>query len=185
MRATSRDALAHALNRRLALARVLADAVEQRAGVVCERVPVFGAQGDELRDQALVAVPGDRRSAEQPGVATLLADLAREPVEVLERLVVRGQHVRGVLDRERPERVQAPHHLGPEVAGLGRDLVQQQQPLERLAHVRAVTSASFGAANGSASSCESDRTCAGSTSSSPYTTESARSVGVNVPSTRS
>src|SRR5438034_11375044 len=52
-------------------------------------------------------------------------------------LVRPGEHVDRVLDRDRAETLQPAPHLDPEVVGLGRDLVDEQDPAGRsgLRHV--------------------------------------------------
>src|SRR5438034_6110664 len=46
-------------------------------------------------------------------------------------LVRPGEHVDRVLDRDRAETLQPAPHLDPEVVGLGRDLVDEQDPAVR------------------------------------------------------
>ena len=55
-------------------------------------------------------------------------DLPPHPLEVLEGLVAPRQHVDGVLHRDRSKALEAPADLHPEVAGLGRDLVDEEEP---------------------------------------------------------
>src|SRR5205823_189853 len=71
------------------------------------------------------------------GLPAASHDLPHVPLEVFDRLVRPGEHVDRVLDRDRAETLQPAPHLDPEVVGLGRDLVDEQDPAVRgsLRHV--------------------------------------------------
>src|SRR3989442_1276498 len=55
-------------------------------------------------------------------------DFLEQPAEVLDRLIVVGEDPDGVLDGHGADALQPAPHLHPEVVGLRRDVVKQQQP---------------------------------------------------------
>jgi hypothetical protein len=66
--------------------------------------------------------PTDRR------LAAPLDDLTEDPLEVLHALLGLGEDVHGVLDRHGADARQAPPDLHPEIVGLGRNLMNEEQP---------------------------------------------------------
>src|SRR5207244_195753 len=65
------------------------------------------------------------------GLPAARHDLPALPLEVFDRLVRPGEHVDRVLDRDRAETLQPAPYLHPEVVGLGRDLMDEQDPTVR------------------------------------------------------
>ena len=55
-------------------------------------------------------------------------DLPAHPLEVLEGLLAARQDVHGVLDGDRAQALQTSADLDAQVAGLGRDLVDEEEP---------------------------------------------------------
>ena len=86
------------------------------------------ARSPEHLLELLVGEPFDQARLDQRGVSTPFDDLTQDPVEVLEGLVAGGQRVDGVLDPDRAEALEPAPDLHPEVAGLRRDLVDEEQP---------------------------------------------------------
>ena len=63
------------------------------------------------------------------GIAAAGGDLPQDPLEILHSLIPAWQHVHRVLDRHRAQALEPAPDLHPEVIGLRRDLMDQQQPL--------------------------------------------------------
>src|SRR5262249_10697097 len=76
----------------------------------------------------LVAEPIDEVGLADHPFAAALLDLAQQPLEVLERLLARRQHIDRVLDRDRAETLQPPPDLDPQIGGLRRQLGNQEKP---------------------------------------------------------
>src|SRR6266550_3947703 len=55
-------------------------------------------------------------------------NLLQQPTKVFDRLIVVREDPHRVLDRHRADALQPAPHLHPEVIGLRRDLVEQQEP---------------------------------------------------------
>ena len=119
---------------RLSRSRLLSTAARgglQRAGLAAQQLVVGVARGVEERLHGIVGKAFDEARFADRRVATAGHDLAPDPLEVLERLLVPRQHVDGVLDRNRAEPLQTPADLDPQVARIRRDLVDQDEPAAR------------------------------------------------------
>jgi hypothetical protein len=78
--------------------------------------------------QLAVGQAVDERRLADNRLAAALDDLLGEPGEVLARLGIRRKRVHGAFHRHRAQRLQPPPHLHPRIGGLGRQLMDQQQP---------------------------------------------------------
>ena len=96
----------------------------------CARSPRC-ARASNSRAQLAVGQAFDQLRLADQRLAAAFDDLLGEPGEVLARLGVAGQRVDRVLHRHRAQRLQPPPHLDPRIGGLGRQLMNQQQPLGR------------------------------------------------------
>src|SRR5207253_2529421 len=64
-----------------------------------------------------------------PGcLAASVHDFAPQPLKVFAGLLGVGQYINGVLDRHRADPLQAAPDLDPEIVGLGRELMDEEQP---------------------------------------------------------
>ena len=133
---------ARRLRRRTSVAALASAPVSRplprRVAAVCERARLTRERG-VVRSRAALKRPSmaasDRPSTKRASqtVASPAAgdDLPAHPLEVLEGLVAARQDVDGVLDRHRAQRLQTPPDLHPQVAGRGRDLVDEDEPPRR------------------------------------------------------
>ena len=76
-----------------------------------------------------VRQPLDELRLADQRLATLTEDLAGQFAQARTTLAIGWQDIHGVLERHRPEPGQPAPDLHPQVVRLGRDLVDQQQPL--------------------------------------------------------
>src|SRR5882724_1928908 len=82
----------------------------------------------EKRLDLPVGQPGDERRFTNRGLSPAILDLPQDPLEVLGRLLGPRKHVHRVLDRDCPDSLQAAPDLHAKVVGLGRKLVDEQEP---------------------------------------------------------
>ena len=82
----------------------------------------------EQRLQLAIGQPVDQGRLADDRLAAALDDLLGKPGEVLARLDVRRQRIDRALHRDRAQRLQAAPDLDPRIGGLGRQLMDQQQP---------------------------------------------------------
>src|SRR5207244_1191226 len=115
----------------LALLRLRAQLARHGARVVGQRDVVRLARRAKERLDVVVLHPLDEPRVADRRLAALLDDLARDPLEVLARLLVQRQHVDAVLDRDGADLRQALADLGAEVRGLRWDRVDQEEPMLR------------------------------------------------------
>src|SRR5919198_773102 len=104
------------------------DGISNSASFLRDLPVVRVTRGVEQRLDLVVPKPVDEGSFAQRRIAAFPDDLAQDPFEVLASLVASRQHVDRVLDRDRPEGLEPSPDLHPEVRGLRRDLVDQQEP---------------------------------------------------------
>ena len=88
------------------------------------RVPLGPEHGLDL----LVGGARQHRPAAEGGLAALRPDLANQPLEVLPGVLPARQQVDRVLERHGAHPLQPAADLDPEIVGLGRDLVDEQEP---------------------------------------------------------
>ena len=69
----------------------------------------------------------EARLAER-GLASLLSDLSKKPLEIFVRTVAPWKDIDRVLDGDRAETLQASADLHAEIVRLGRDLVNEDEP---------------------------------------------------------
>jgi hypothetical protein len=62
------------------------------------------------------------------GLAPVGGDLPPQPAKILDRLGAGGQEVDRVLERHRADALETAADLDPEIVGLGRDLVDEEEP---------------------------------------------------------
>src|SRR5205807_6918213 len=93
-----------------------------------DRLVISVARGAEHLLHLLVVQPLDEPRLDQRRIASALDDLAQDPVQVLLRLLARGQGIDRVLDSNSTELLQPPPDLDAEVARLGRNLMNEQEP---------------------------------------------------------
>src|SRR3989454_2912343 len=82
---------------------------------------------EQRRDVAVPQAVHEVPPAHRP-LAPAVHDFLEQPAEVLDRLIVVGEDPDGVLDGHGADALQPAPHLHPEVVGLRRDVVKQQQP---------------------------------------------------------
>src|SRR2546426_7135408 len=82
---------------------------------------------EQRRDVAVPQAVHEVPPAHRP-LAPAVHDFLEQPAEVLDRLIVVGEDPHGVLDGHGADALQPAPHLHPEVVGLRRDVVKQQQP---------------------------------------------------------
>ena len=100
----------------------------KRTGLAGKRPVVrLTSRVEERLDRGVLEPLHEARFANR-GIAPAGDDLPAHPLEVLEGLLALGQHIHGVLHRHGAEPLQAPAHLHPQVAGLGRNLVNEDEP---------------------------------------------------------
>ena len=112
-----------------AVGQVVGEAGGELARLDHDALVVLVARRVEQRLQLAVGQAFDQRRLADDRLAAALDDLLGEPGEVLARLGVGRQRIDGALHRHRAQRLQAPPHLHPRIGGLGRQLVDQQQPV--------------------------------------------------------
>ena len=101
----------------------------QRARVALDGGVVGVALGSEYGLDLLVARAGQQGATAERGPTALRLDLTRQPLEVFPGFRPSGQDVDGVLERDGTEPLQAAPDLHPEIVGLGRDLMDQEEPV--------------------------------------------------------
>src|SRR5438034_265317 len=96
---------------------------------VAHRGRVLGpaSLAEQRRDVAVAQAVHEVPPAHRP-LAPAVHDFLEQPAEVLDRLIVVGEDPDGVLDGHGADALQPAPHLHPEVVGLRRDVVKQQQP---------------------------------------------------------
>src|SRR3989454_9396738 len=82
---------------------------------------------EQRRDVAVPQAVHEVPPAHRP-LAPAVRDLLEQPAEVLDRLIAVGEDPDGVLDGYGADALQPAPHLHPEVVGLRRDVVKQQEP---------------------------------------------------------
>ena len=107
---------------------IVAERRGEGAELLGELLVILVARSVEQGPDLLVGEALDEPGLADDRLAAALHDLAQEPLEVLLRLGRRGQRVDGVLDRDRADALEPPPDLDPQVGGLGRQLMDQQQP---------------------------------------------------------
>ena len=93
------------------------------------------SRGPKHLFQLGIADPVQKRGPTQRRLPSFGPNLPGQPVKVLDRIVLQWKDIDRVLQRNRPQPLEPAPDLHPEVVGLGRDLVDQQEPLPRLRSV--------------------------------------------------
>lgn len=109
------------------------------AGIIL--ITLFAEGADDLP----IRCAFNRAGEEDGRLAARGLDLLLEPLEVFMRSLVEGQHVDRVLDRHRPELLQLAPGAHAQVRRLGRQLVNQQNPIlfrRAVSHIFSNSSAS-------------------------------------------
>ncbi len=75
-----------------------------------------------------IAQAVDKVSPAHRAFPPALHDLLQEPSKVFERLIAMREDPNRILDRHGADALQAAPHFYPEVVGLRRDLVEQEEP---------------------------------------------------------
>ena len=85
--------------------------------------------GLERGDEPAIRFRIDERTLGEGGFPAIRRDLTRQPFEVLTRLVADRQDVYGAFQGHGSDALQAPPELHPQIVGLGRELMDQHEPL--------------------------------------------------------
>ena len=112
--------------------QVVAEAARHLARLGRDAPVVLVTRRIEQRLQLAIGQPVDQGRLADDRLAAALDDLLGEPGEVLARLGIGRQRVDGALHRDRAQRLQPPPDLHPRIGGLGRQLMDQQQPARAL-----------------------------------------------------
>ena len=108
--------------------RIVAERRGDGAELLGEFLVILITRSVEQGPNLLIGEALDEPGLADDRLAAALHDLAQEPLEVLLRLGRRGERVDGVLDRDGADALEPPPDLDPQVGGLGRQLVDQQEP---------------------------------------------------------
>ena len=84
---------------------------------------------EKLAD-VLISQPVDQAGLAEKGLTAAFDDLAQQPLKILLRPFAHRQCMHGVLHRDRADPLQPPPDLDPQIGGLGRKLVNEQQPAQ-------------------------------------------------------
>ena len=92
---------------------------------------VVGIAGliEQLAD-LIIRKPVDEAGLAQERLTATFDDLAQQPFEILLGPFAHGERMHGILDRDRADPLQPAPDLDPEIGGLRRQLVDQQQPTQ-------------------------------------------------------
>src|SRR5262249_66797 len=82
----------------------------------------------EERAHLLVGEAVDQAGFAEERFAASFPDLAQQPFEILLGLVVHWQRMHGILHGDRANVLQATPDLYPQISGLGRQLMNEQEP---------------------------------------------------------
>jgi hypothetical protein len=93
--------------------RPRADRLEERAARLEQPSIILLPPPPEIFPNLAILETGHRVALEYPRLAALLTNLPANPLRVLDRFVGARQQVGGVLERQRPQLIQPPQHLGP------------------------------------------------------------------------